>query len=163
MSDDPAPTEPAPPKAPKARTPVLVLLLLVLNLGATGFVVFKVLTATPAAAAPAHKPEPTGNEVSGPIVKLDPFVVNLNEPSSPRYLKVGIELELSAGEHARAVDKAKQILRDQVLSYLSNLSIAETLGEAGKAKIRTDLMKRFDEVVGRGHVRRMFFTEFVIQ
>jgi len=165
MSDEAAPLKPAeappPPKSSKA-----VLGLLVLNLGATGFAVFKLLTAHPAQAAAApvahHVVEVSTTEVTGPVVELPAFVVNLDEPGTSRYLKITLQLELFPGsEHA--LEKSKQLLRDTILSHLSGLHIKDTLGAEAKERIRTDLMAKISKMVGNDKVRRMFFQDFVVQ
>jgi flagellar FliL protein len=148
-----------------------VLGLLVLNLVGTLFVAFKVLTAHPAeAAAPHdHEDEPPTNEVTGPVVALDPFVVNLDEPGTPRYLKVTLEVELMSGgkggkeEGEGALVKSKQLIRDTILSHLSGLHVKDTLGADAKEKIRTDLVAKLTKLLGPDKIRRMFFQDFVVQ
>lgn len=166
MSDDPAPEASAKPaKAPGAPAPKPILLLNVLNLGATGFLVFKVLTAEPAAAGPAHAAEPAGESqtVSGPIATFEPFVVNLDEPGNARYLKTTINLELADKETEEKFEKSKQLVRDAVLSYLSGLHVKDTLGSEAKEKMRNEIMERAQKVLGAKKVNRMFFQEFVVQ
>ena len=164
MSDEAAPLKPADP--PPAKSSKAVLGLLVLNLGASGFAVFKLLTAHPAeAAAPASKPhiiEVSTSEVTGPVVELPAFVVNLDEPGTSRYLKVTLQLELFPGAD-HALEKSKQLLRDTILSHLSGLRIKDTLGAEAKERIRTELMGRIGKMIGNDKVRRMFFQEFVVQ
>jgi flagellar FliL protein len=151
-------------KAPRGASPLIVPLL-ILNLGASGFVVFKTLTAHPAAAAEAAKDDKkeAAPVEKGPIAKLDPFVVNLDEAANPRYIKLTIELEMASDAANEALEKAKEPVRDQVLGYLSGLKVADTLGEANKQKIRDGLMARIQKEMGPNQVRRMFFTEFVVQ
>jgi len=165
MSDEPAAPKPSEPTAGKPSKAVLGLLLL--NLGATGFVAFKLLTAHPAEAAPAathaaaHAAAPT-TEVTGPVVALDPFVVNLDEPGTSRYLKVTLELELLP-EGEAALAKSKQLIRDVILSHLSGLHVKDTLGAEAKDKLRQDLMVKVTKLVGPEKIRRMFFQDFVVQ
>jgi len=165
MSDEPAATKPAPEKAAKGGGPSKAMLgLLVLNLVGTGFVAFKVLTAQPAEAATAVKKhvEASTSEVTGPVVALDPFVVNLDEPGTSRYLKITLEVELMPhGEEA--LTKSKQLVRDTILSHLSGLHVKDTLGADAKDKIRTDLMAKLTKLLGADKVRRMFFVDFVVQ
>ncbi|HEX3758084.1 MAG TPA: flagellar basal body-associated FliL family protein [Kofleriaceae bacterium] len=164
MSDEEAPPiEPVvtpPPKPSKA-----MLGLLVLNLGATGFVVFKLLTAHPAeaaaATAPAH-PAAAPTETMGPIVSLDPFVVNLDEPGTSRYLKCTLRLEV-APKTEEAISNAKEVVRDVILSHLSGLHLKDTLGAEAKDKIRQDLVAKITKLVGPDKVRRLFFADFVVQ
>jgi len=162
MSDEPEPTKP--PEPPAAGKPSKAMLgLMILNLAGTGFVAFKLLTAHPAAAAaaPEHAPHATA-EVAGPIVALEPFVVNLDEPGTSRYLKVTLQLEL-APKAEEALAKSKELVRDAILSHLSGLHIKDTLGAEAKDRLRSDLVAKITKLVGPDKVRRMFFQDFVVQ
>ncbi len=159
--EKPAASEPAGAKPSK-----LILLLLVLNLGGTGFAVFKLLTTSPAMAASAHDPAPPPaptSEVTGPTLALDPFVVNLDEPGNARYLRVKLNLELVSGESEASVNKSMLLVRDVILSHLSGLKLADTLGGAAKEKVRADLGTKLEAQIGPHKVRRIFFTEWVVQ
>lgn len=173
MSDAPdkpdKPAAPPAPAAPAAKTSKLVLLLLVMNLGASGFGVFHMLTAEPAGAATPHaekkeapKPPPTA-EVTGPVISLEPFVVNLDEPGNARYLRVNLQLELSNDGAQPAIQKSLLLVRDTILSHLSGLHLADTLGAQAKEKLRTDLLAKLTAAVGPNKIRRVFFQEFVVQ
>ncbi|MEJ7601896.1 MAG: flagellar basal body-associated FliL family protein [Kofleriaceae bacterium] len=142
-----------------------MVLLLVMNLGASGFTTFKVATAHPAQAATPHEkpPAPPANEVTGKVVPLDPFVVNLDEPGQSRYLKLTLQFELSEESAEAALNKSKQLIRDAFLSHLSGLKLVDTLGVPAKDKLRADLMAKLVEILGPNKVRRMFFQEFVVQ
>lgn len=142
-----------------------VLALLVLNLGASGFGVFKLLTTPHSAEAATPKVEqPVTNEIVGPVLALDPFVVNLDEAGNSRYLKLTLQLELIKGSDGEAaIEKSKQLIRDTILSHLSGLKLADCLGATAKDTLRTALMAKIDAVVGPNKVRRIFFQEFVVQ
>jgi flagellar protein FliL len=159
MSDEPTkPAEPSPAKPSKA-----MLGLLVVNIAATGFVAFKVLTTEPAhAAAPATPTEHMSAEVTGPVVALDPFVVNLDEPGTSRYLKITLEMELFPKGDS-ALSKSKQLVRDTILSHLSGLHLKDTLGAEAKDRLRQDLMTKLGKLLGPDKIRRMFFQDFVVQ
>ena len=167
MSDTPveAPAEAHDKPKKKGGTSPLVMALLVLNLGASGFGAFKIMTASPAAAAaPAPaKEEKSGKEITGPVVPLDPFVVNLDEPGNARYLKMTVQLEMVGEKDAEIIEKSKQVIRDDVLGYLSGLHVKDTLGAGAKDAIREALMKKIEAIVGDHKVRRMFFQEFMVQ
>ena len=163
-SEKPAPAAGA--AAPSAKPPKVMLLLLVLNLGATGFVVFKTLTAKPAAAAPhagEHVEKPVTAEVTGPVMALDPFVVNLNEPGTARYVRVNIQIETSSPQAEAAVKKSLLLVRDVILSHLSGLRLADTLGAQAKEKLRLELLAKLGASIGSDKIRRIFFGEFVVQ
>ncbi len=166
MSDQAdAPAKPAGP--PKQKTSKLVLLLLLVNLGGTGYGVFLAMQTAEAAAhaapaAQAHEPEKPKNEV-GPVTPLEPFIVNLNEPDASRYLKATFELEVASAEVIAQLEKLKRPVRDEVLRYLSSLSVADTQGEAGKSKIQKEVITRIDRQLGGEQVRRLFIVEFMVQ
>lgn len=165
MSDEAA-TEGIAPAAPAAKGgggSKLLTMLVVLNLGASGAGVFFQLRHRPqvmvaAAAAPGHD-----EKKAGPVVALDPFVVNLNEAPSSRYLKTTFEVELAGDKAADDLGSHKRSIRDEVLRYLSGLSVADTMGEVNKDKIQTEIVARVDKELGKGSAKRVYFTEFVVQ
>ena len=164
MSD--APEEPkADDKPAGGKSSKLVPILLVLNLGVSGFGTFKLVTAKPAAAAPAEHEEsaPTTSEVTGPVIALEPFVVNLDEAGTSRYIKVTLQVELVGKDDEHVLEKSKLAIRDMILSHLSGLKLADTMGASAKDKLRSDLMGKLVEIIGEHHVRRLFFQEFVVQ
>lgn len=164
MSDEPPLTASEAPAGAAAKPNKAMLGLLVLNLAATGFVVFKLMTAHPAeAVASAHTPPPPAtSEVVGPVVGLEPFVVNLDEPGTSRYLKCTIQLEL-VPKAEETLARSKELVRDAVLSYLSGLHVKDTLGAEAKDKIRQELLARITKLLGPDKVRRMFFQDFMVQ
>ncbi len=150
-------------KPDKPGVPKVILALLVLNLGGTGFVAFKTLN-PPVAHAASAEPEKPHAPKPGPVVAMDPFVVNLNEEGSSRFLKAAFELEVADSETVKAIDTQKRAIRDEVLRYLSGLTVAETLGESNKSKIQETLVARIDKQLGgAGKVRKMYFSEFMVQ
>lgn len=164
MSDEPEPTKHAEPAAGGAKPSKAVLGLMILNLAGTGFVAFKLLTAHPAAAAaaPEHAAAHPTAEVTGPVIALDPFVVNLDEPGTSRYLKTTLQLEL-APKAEESLTRSKELVRDAILSYLSGLHVKDTLGADAKEKLRSDLVAKLSKLLGPNKIRRMFFQDFVVQ
>jgi flagellar protein FliL len=163
MSDEAEPIKPAEVPAPKPSKAMLGLL--VLNLAGTGFLAFKQVTAHPVAAvapATAHAATHPTSEVTGPVVALDPFVVNLDEPGTSRYLKLTLQLEL-APKAEEALAKNKELVRDTILSHLSGLHLKDTLGAEAKEKLRQELLAKITKLVGPEKVRRIFFQEFMVQ
>jgi flagellar protein FliL len=151
---------------------MVALLLGVLNLGGTGFVAFKVIKMPHAAPAGAHEGGGEGKEggeakkpvVELPSVPLDPFVVNLNEPGSNRYLKATVEVEVTDAPAAEELKKAKRAVRDDLLRYLSSLTVNDTLGEEAKGKMELAMLARIDKQIGSNKkVSRVFFNDLMIQ
>ncbi len=161
-ADEEAPADLPPPRP---RPPMIVVALLVVNLLASGFLVFQTVTRPAhATGAPAKESvEAPRKEVVGPMVVLEPFVVNLDEPGTSRYLKVQLQAEMIDAAAAKTLERNKTLVRDGVLGYLSGLKVAETLGAASKDRIRTALEEQVAEIVGEGRVRRIIFADFVVQ
>ena len=99
----------------------------------------------------------------GPIEKLNTFVANLRDTTANRYLKTTIELELGEGKDVDKIKKYVPELRHEILIYLSNLSVAEIQGEGGKQLLAKELLEKTRKVFEAGDVKKLFFTEFVIQ
>jgi flagellar basal body-associated protein FliL len=148
---------------PASKPPMIVVALLGLNVALSGLVAWKTLTAKPAAAHTSASSAAPTREVTGPVVGLDAFVVNLNEPGSARYLKVTMQAEVADRAAARVFEKSKQLIRDEILRYLSGLKVADTLGPENKDKIRGDLEAAVSDVIGEDRLHRMIFAEFVVQ
>lgn len=169
MSEAPKPAEPAAAAAPAAAAPakskltLVVLALSVVNLGGTGFVAMRSMK--PVVVQVEQKEESHGGhgDEEGPTAPLDAFVVNLNEPGSTRYLKTSLELQLANAKVVEELARQKPAIRDELLRYLSSLSVEQTQGEESKAKMQSEMMARVDRVMGAGRVKKLFFNEFVVQ
>jgi flagellar FliL protein len=152
---------------------LVALIVGVLNLGGTGFVAFKILKAPPAVAAAGEgggegkggeHGKKEEKEVELPAVALDPFVVNLNEPGSSRYLKATVEVEVTDAPAVEDLKVRKRAVRDDLLRYLSSLKVDDTLGEANKAKMEEQMLARIDKQIGeKKRVHRVFFNDLMIQ
>ncbi|NOZ86297.1 MAG: flagellar basal body-associated FliL family protein [Deltaproteobacteria bacterium] len=111
-----------------------------------------------------EEPISVGDSIDiGTLVKLENFIVNLNEPGANRYLKVGIDLELKNSAAQDLIEKLKPVLRDRTIAYLSSLSFAQTQGLVAKERIRLELLNRFNGTLGRPIIRNIYFTDFLIQ
>ncbi len=113
-------------------------------------------------AAPAAAAAPGAGQV-GKLVEFRPIIANLRDPGAGRYVKVTLWLEVPGEEQAARIEELRVLIRDAVLIYFTELKVEDTVGADAKDKIRKDLLERINQVVGPGLVRRLFFTEFVIQ
>jgi flagellar FliL protein len=111
---------------------------------------------------PAAKPE---EESRGQVFEVpEPFIVNLNEPEGSRFLKMVLAVELQDKATIADFTVDERRIRDDILRYLSGLTVAQTLGETGKEAIALELVTRIDKRLGdKQRVKRVFFTQFVVQ
>lgn len=93
---------------------------------------------------------------------LEPFVVNLQDNTGTRYLKVNVNLELESIPIEAAKAKIVQI-RDSIIILLSSKSYSDVGSIQGKYQLRDELAARINQVLGKGRVKAVYFTDFVIQ
>ena len=104
--------------------------------------------------------EEAGSESNhiGKIVPLDSFVVNISDRERDRYLKLKTELELSD-----ELDQRMPQIRDLIISLLGSKSFEEVRTIEGKNFLREEILLRINSLLVSGKVKRVFFTEFVVQ
>lgn len=103
------------------------------------------------------------NAMVGDMFKLDPFVVNLNEPRGNRYLKTTVQLEMDTPELQTELERRQAQLKDVILALLTSKSSQELQALEGKFRLREELLSRINALLVNGSVTRVYFTEFVIQ
>lgn len=144
----------------------LMVLMALLNLLAVGGIgAFLIINQNnQAAAAPGAAPvaAPTGS-VQGPLVPLEPLVVNLNVVGATRYLKVTAQVELPSSATPEEFTPSLVPIRHRLLIELSGLTIEDTQGAEKKLKLQEDLRDKINEMLGAGSITRILFTEFVVQ
>ena len=99
----------------------------------------------------------------GILHSLEPFVVNLIDPSGKRYLKVRVELELSNKLVESQVNERLPQIKDSLLILLSSKSYEDIETVEGKLRLKQEIMARINNLLTQGRVRNIYFTEFVIQ
>jgi len=143
-----------------------VLIALLSNAGWAAFFVAQTGTANQAAQAPESTKEEVVSSTSrepGPLMGLTTFVVNLNDPVSTRYLRIGISLELISESDRAIVEKHLVPLRDQYIRHLSSLETSQLLSAADKDDLKKVLMEKTSSVLPKPVVREIYFTEFMMQ
>ena len=99
----------------------------------------------------------------GTIIPLDSFVVNISDRERDRYLKLKTELELSMPELSDELDQRMPQIRDLIISLLGSKSFEEVRTIEGKNFLREEILLRINSLLVSGKVKRVFFTEFVVQ
>jgi flagellar FliL protein len=99
----------------------------------------------------------------GPMFPLDAFIVNLTGTSGERYLKVSLQLELGKVELTEEVEKRVPQLRDTILLLLSSKTFEDIGTYSGKTKLRSEITARLNGMLPPGSIKKVYFTEFVVQ
>jgi len=99
----------------------------------------------------------------GPIFPLDSFIVNLSDQGGKRYLRVTMSLELGEGKSAEELTKRLPQIRDSILMILPSRKVDELQSTEGKHSLRAEIVSKMNELLGKEIVKKIYFTEFVIQ
>jgi len=99
----------------------------------------------------------------GPMVNIDTFIVNIIDDEESRYLKAAITLEMNAPEAAAEVAERMPQVKDTILLLVGNKSFSELQDLQGKIQLRAELINRINSVLVNGKVKRIYFTDFVVQ
>lgn len=110
-----------------------------------------------------HGPK-KGSSKFGPLVEVGTFVANLTAPNgASRYAKVGLHVEATNDDAKLKVEAAIVPIRNEALMYLSGLQADQAIGQEKIKALQDELLKRLTALVGRNTIRRVYFSEFVIQ
>jgi flagellar FliL protein len=99
----------------------------------------------------------------GPLVPLEGLVTNLADPDSDRYLKVSMQARITSNAARAEVEAHMVPVRNQILLYLSSLTIADTSGSENKRNIQKRVKRIANEAMPTSRITQIYFTEFVIQ
>jgi flagellar FliL protein len=171
----PAGTKPA-ADAPK-RNVVLIALVAVNMLGMLGLGAYLVLSGPSHSAAEEESVDEEGDgeegdgeeegddaeHEMGPLVEFESMVVNLEAPTTDRYLKLTFQLELRDPEGAEHVTTRMPAYRHAVLMYLTSLSIEDVQGAEHAVAVRDHLLELTRETLGRRTVTHVYLTEYLVQ
>lgn len=149
----------------KSKLPLIIILIVFLFLiagGAAGAYFFFL------------KPNPQSAEVKPAAVEqpktivffpMEPFIVNLLDNETERYLKVTMQVELSEQRTVDELRRLNPILRDTILDLLTSKTYREMIDPLGKQRLRDEIATRLNMILdhNKGRVNKVYFTEFVIQ
>ncbi len=102
-------------------------------------------------------------QAKGTVFALEPFIVNLQDNSGTRYLKLTINLELPPGSMITELNNHSAQIRDSLIILLSSKSYSDIGTVEGKYKMRDEIVARVNQYLTNSKVSTAYFTEFVIQ
>jgi flagellar FliL protein len=131
--------------------------------------------ATPKTAPGAEEPAETGKHDVADVAReienwaalpLEPFVVNLADTDSARYLRIKISLMIDDKSELPHLEENKALqlkLRDVILQMLTQKTSRDLINEEGKNKLREDIRAKVSAFIRKPKVVDVMFTDFVIQ
>lgn len=146
---------------------IIAAVVVLLGGGAAAFFLLKgdapeaAATATPEAAPTATAPGTAGT--IGPMVEIEPFIINILDEEGTRYLKAAITLEASNEPVVEEITQRMPQIRDAILLLVGNKTFGELADLQGKLQLRSELRERLNKILTGGRVQKIYFTEFVVQ
>jgi flagellar FliL protein len=158
----------------------IVLVSLISSAGGAGLTAYLVgrsiaKLAAPAQAAPANPEQEAAKKKEealveavehGGVVSLDPFVVNLADQDSARYLRIKVSLMLDNKNKVKEVSENQALtlkVKDVILQTLSRKTSHDLINEEGKNKLRAEIQDGIKLYFKDPKLTDVMFTEFVIQ
>ncbi|MCK4502026.1 MAG: flagellar basal body-associated FliL family protein [Desulfuromonadales bacterium] len=99
----------------------------------------------------------------GPMVTIDSFIVNIMDDEESRYLKASITIEVDGEEATMEINQRMPQIKDAVLLLLGNKTFSELNDLQGKIQLRAELINKINSILLQGKVKRIYFTDFVVQ
>lgn len=148
----------------KSKTMLIVIIAAVAGIAITAAVVLLVVPGLSSSTPESKTSAPVipGQDI-GPVMDMPDFVVNIQSEEGSAYLKVKLSLELVAETATDPINKAMPVLRNEVLMYLSSLSVAEVRTAQQKQEIQNKLKEALNKRLKAELIRNVYFTEFVTQ
>lgn len=158
---------------------IIVVLLLLMIGGAVAFWWFQFRDPAPVSGVSAPIPAATASvdaaaggkdqaatDIPRPtttIVPLPSVMVNLADAAGNRYLKLSMEVEVSAPEAVQEIQSQQARIRDAIIILLSSKSFTELSTAEGKMQLKNEVASRLNQILGTPRVVRIYFTDFVVQ
>lgn len=99
----------------------------------------------------------------GPMVSMDSFIVNIMDDQESRYLKATITIEVDGEEASMEITQRMPQVKDAVLLLLGSKTFGEISDLQGKLQLRAELINEINRILLKGKVKRIYFTDFVVQ
>ena len=97
------------------------------------------------------------------MVELPTLLVNLADPLGKRYLKMTASLEVIDDKAAAGISSRMAKIKDSLILLLSSKTYDQLSSMEDKILLKKAIVKRLNQILGQSVVKRVYFTEFIIQ
>ena len=101
-----------------------------------------------------------GEEMLGAIVPLDTFLLNL---VGGKYIRVQMQLEFNTLDIPKRFYGRAVPIRDAIIAFLTQEKAEDLQTPKGKQIVKESVKRIVNEQLSKNVVRRVYFTQFVIQ
>lgn len=94
---------------------------------------------------------------------LEPFILNLADIDSNRYLKISVTLEFNDTKGTQDAEARIPQIRDAMILLMSSLTYGDIHSIEGKITLQSEIQNRLNKILDAGSVKRVYFTDLVVQ
>lgn len=105
----------------------------------------------------------SSDEASTEMVSLPKLLVNLADPLGKRYLKMSVNLEVRGQKAANRIKKRMPRVKDSLILLLSSKTYDDLSSMQDKLTLKSQIAQRLNQIMEESLVKRVYFTEFIIQ
>jgi len=114
----------------------------------------------PAGAAPAQAEAPMEY---GSFYEVENMIVNPAESQGSRYLMVNVGFESDADEVLTELEDKEVVVRDRVIKLLGEFTVPQLSDIDRRTFLKDTLRTSVNQVLQKGAVQRLYFTQYVLQ
>jgi len=97
------------------------------------------------------------------VVPLEPLTVNLADAGESRYLHVKITIGVEGKASEAAFKTFAAPIKDMIITTLSSKTLKDIRTQQGKFALKQEIAYRINKLVGDSVVKKIYFSDFVIQ
>lgn len=156
---------PPPLKNKKKKLLKLGIILILLLISGAGLVFYFQLIEIPFGAknkeAKANEPP---KEISvGPMIKLSPLIINLNEKEGRHFLKVTLVLEAEQAKWVEEIQAKTSQITNMIIINLSDKKLADIHQGGAKENLKKELLEQMMNILNGPKVKQIYWEEFLYQ
>lgn len=149
------------PEQPRRGNKKVIMLSLLLAMGGAGAGYFLSLSGLFPFASTADRSEPSQSRRTTAFVPVDPIVISLGSSGANRHLSFRAQLEVPAEAVAEVSGVMPRVV-DVLNSYLRAVDIREFDTPHGLVRMRAQMLRRVQIIVGDAKVNDLLVMEFVL-
>lgn len=99
----------------------------------------------------------------GAFYEVDNMIVNPAESQGSRYLMVNVGFESDAEAVLTELENKEVVVRDRVIKLLGEFTVPELTDIDRRSFLKDTLRTSVNQILTNGPVRRLYFTQYVLQ
>lgn len=141
------------------KTIIILMVVMVVIAGLSSYVIMSLLVNDGQQTA---DDDPEKDEHIGPYYDLGSFIVNLSGSKGYQIIKTGIQVEVDEKQVISELEERMPQIQDIIIMTLRDQKI-DDIEQSGAKLIKNQIKVKLNEVLAKGQITEVYFTEFVVQ